>query len=142
MLASPEHHYIVPKIKAAITAGIKPTSMIFHTQPDEDWVRFDFMLLEAYQSLQDETCPKCGHPIWLCRSQSADIYFDVQDDYCQADRALKEHEAKSNKSKPSASEKKAFGQFFYTVPKTVPGAELPTREQYYADKAAEQGTVK
>lgn len=142
MLAGPEHRYIIPKIKTAITAGIRPTAMIFHTQPSADWEPFDFLLLEAYQSLQDETCPKCGHPIWLCRSQSAELYFDVRSDYCQADRALKEHEAKVNKSKPTVAERKGFGQFFFTVPKTVEGAEMPSRAQYYADVAEANRTVK
>lgn len=142
MLASPEHRYVIPKIKAAISAGIKPTSMIFHTQPTDAWERFDFLLLEAYQSLRDETCPKCGHPVWLCRSQSANVYFDVRDDFCQAERALKEAEARTNKTKLSPKERKDLGRFQYTVPMAPEGTELPAREEYYADLAAANGTVK
>lgn len=126
------------KIKTSITAGIRPTSMIFHEQPTAPWVAFDFILLEAYQRLQDETCPKCGHPVWLCRSSSTDVDFEVHTAYCFAEKALKEAEdkAKPRDSRAKREEKKTWGEFRYAVPTSPQGRELPSRSEYYDSLAA------
>jgi hypothetical protein len=113
--------------------------MIFHHQPTADWVPFDFKLLEAYQILQDEICPKCGHPVWLCRSTSNDVTFKVREAYCNAERSLKEYEdhRKPIKERTSAAERKEWGRFHYTVPAVPENAtgDLPTREDYYRELA-------
>lgn len=143
MLAQPANRHLIVKIKASITAGIRPTSMLFHEQPTAAWERFDFLLLEAYQRLQDELCPKCGHPVWLCRSQSNKVQFSVREAYCSGERALREAEdrGKPKDKRSSASDKKTWGQFHYTVPIPLPGEELPTRQEYYEELAKEHGTV-
>ena len=115
--------------------------MIFHEQPTDPWVPFDFKLLEAYQILQDETCPKCGHPIWLCRSTSQGIQFKVKSDVCYAEKALEEHRVSQMKSKDRAEAKKnkaEWGRFFFTQPYNPPNvdAALPTRTEYYETLAA------
>jgi hypothetical protein len=124
--------------------------MIFHEQPSAEWTPFDFMLLEAYQILQDEICPKCGHPIWLCRSNSSRVEFKVEGAVCQAERSLREYE---NNRRPSteranAKERKEWGLFHYTVPFTPLNVEggLPSRQEFYEEFAAkpadnEDGTV-
>lgn len=86
--------------------------------------------------LQDETCPKCGQPVWLCRSDSNNVAFKVQSDTCFADKALKAYEdnKKDRKERAKPAEKKDWGKFFYTVPYVPPqaeGAELPSRLEYY-----------
>ena len=117
--------------------------MIFHEQPREDWIRFDFLLLEAYQRLQDEICPKCGHPVWLCRSKSSNIDFAVKSGVCYAERALKAAEVNRMTDKGAKAsalkERKHWGEFYYTVPIKPPNAvgELPTREEYYAELTVE-----
>lgn len=111
--------------------------MIFYEQPSAEWVPFDFKLLEAYQILQDETCPKCGHPIWLCRSDSNRVDFKVRSAVCQADKALKLYEAgqiKDRKEKSEAMKDRAnMGRYFYTEPYNPPESEggLPTRRDFY-----------
>lgn len=112
--------------------------MIFHEQPTAPWVAFDFILLEAYQRLQDELCPKCGHPVWLCRSQSSSVQFEVQTGVCFAEKALKEAEdrSKPRDQRAASKEKKAWGEFRYAVPKALSGQELPTRAEYYEDLEA------
>jgi len=110
--------------------------MLFYEQPTDPWIPFDFKLLEAYQRLQDEICPKCGHPVWLCRSTSNRVQFRVREAYCAAERALKEKENQGNK-KIKASEKKEWGRYYYTepyVPETI-GGELPSRREYYEELA-------
>lgn len=109
--------------------------MIFHQQPTADWVPFDFHLLEAYQMLQDELCPKCGHPVWLCRSTSNNVEFQVREAYCNADRALREYEdnRKPTKERAKKDDRKSWGQFHYTTPVVPANAlgALPTRQEYF-----------
>jgi len=112
--------------------------MIFYEQPTDPWIPFDFMLIEAYQRLQDEICPKCGHPVWLCRSKSNNIFFEVKTSVCYAERALKEAEVNRLPSKDRSAalkDKKHWGEFHYTVPARPPQADgdFPTRTEYYQE---------
>lgn len=115
--------------------------MIFHEQPTDPWTPYDFKLIEAYQILQDELCPKCGHPIWLCRSSSNRVEFKAQAAYCSGERALKEKEYNSasqeERKKVTKSERARWGEFFYTTPFTPPNVEggLPTRTEFYQELA-------
>lgn len=117
--------------------------MLFYEQPNTPWERFDFLLLEAYQRLQDEICPRCGNPIWLCRSQSNDVYMKVEEDYCAGERALKEHDdqSKPRGERADRKEKSEWGKMTYVVPQAAPGKQLPTREQYFKELAQKRGTV-
>lgn len=121
--------------------------MIFHEQPNDDWTPFDFLLLEAYQMLQDEICPKCGHPIWLCRSDSPNVEFRVDGAVCQAERALKAYEDQkaSSTQKADRATRKTWGTFYYTMPFTPDNikGDLPTRDEFYAamSKEKESDTV-
>jgi hypothetical protein len=114
--------------------------MIFHEQPTDPWLPFDFKLLEAYQMLQDEICPKCGHPVWLCRSTSNRVEFKARAAVCYAERALREYE---DQKKPRGEREKdrkvkaSWGEFYYTqpfVPDNIEG-ELPTRDEFYSELA-------
>lgn len=77
--------------------------MIFREQPTDPWEDFDFLLLEAFQAMQDEQCPKCGNPVYLCRSTSNLFRWKIKSDVCQAERALKEH---ANSQLPSKDQEK------------------------------------
>ena len=140
MLTWDGNRHLITKIKTAITASIRPCAMIFHEQPTDPWLPFDFKLLEAYQMLQDETCPQCGHPIWLCRSTSNNVAFKVQTATCYADRALKEAEdsKKPKKEKADKATRSEWGEYKYTLPYTPPNSEggLPTRREFYEEQAA------
>jgi hypothetical protein len=117
--------------------------MLFYEQPTDPWSPYDFKLLRAYQILQDELCPRCGHPIWLCRSSSNNVAFKVRSAVCQAERALKEAEdnRKDRKDRAKAADRKHWGEFFYTQPYRPPNAdgEMPTRSEFYAEMAAVDG---
>lgn len=116
--------------------------MIFHEQPTDPWIKFDFLLLEAYQILNDETCPKCGHPIWLCRSTSQNIEFKVNSTICYAERAMKEYEdhKKPVKDRTPGKERKDWGRIHFTSP-FVPlnmGDDFPTRTEFYEEMTKSQ----
>lgn len=114
--------------------------MLFHQQPTDPWVPMDFLLLEAYQTLQDEICQKCGHPVWLCRSNSGNVTFEVKTGTCYAEIALESYKLrglKKDDKREALKNKKNWGVFTYTVPVVPPmiQGELPTREEYYRDLA-------
>jgi hypothetical protein len=109
--------------------------MLFHEQPDEPWTKFDFLLLEAYQILQDETCAQCGNPIWICRNEYANnVGFKIKSAKCFAKAELDRHQERQEKKK---SKIKKYGEQDYVVPYAYNGQELPTRMSYYTAAAKE-----
>lgn len=87
-------------------------------------------MLEAYQTLQDETCQECGNPIWVCRNEDAsNVGFKVKTAKCFAKAELDKWNEKEEKKKSS---KKAYGEYPYVVPYTYDGGEMPSRRSYYA----------
>jgi hypothetical protein len=118
----------VVKIRTAIENKIRPCSMLFHEQPYAEWSKFDFLLLEAYQTLKDETCSDCGSPIWICRNEFADnVGFKVKTIKCFGKAELEKYQEKQQKRKNA---KKQYGETEYVVPYTYDGSDLPTRMSY------------
>lgn len=112
--------------------------MVYHQQPDEEWTTLDFQLLEAYQVIEDEKCPQCGQPVWLCRSTDSNVEWTVKESICYSSRAKEEKEARRNKktrAKVKASERAAWGRIEYAVPRIMSaapeGTKLPTRKDFY-----------
>ena len=121
-------------IRACLEAGIRPSVLLFNGQPG-DWTDADRRLLRAYQTLKDESCSHCGHPIWLCRSEG--VEWAVHTDTCFADRALGQwREAQEKADKPDRP-----GRHPYVVPYTLGFDEegksfedkdnLPSRSDYF-----------
>lgn len=103
--------------------------MLFHEQPSDPWGRFDFLLLEAYQILQEETCTECGNPIWVCRNENAaNVGFKIKTAKCYAKAELEKWQEKQDKKK---TKKKAYGEYPYPVAYTYDGSDMPTRMSYY-----------
>lgn len=102
--------------------------MLFHEQPDMPWTKFDFLLLEAYQILQDETCSMCGNPIWICRNEYANnVGFKIKSAKCFAKAELDKHNERQEKKK---SKSKKYGEQDYVIPYAYNEGELPTRMGY------------
>lgn len=107
--------------------------MLFHEQPSEPWNEFDFLLLEAYQILQDETCDHCGNPIWICRNEEAsNVGFKVKTAKCFAKAELDKWQEQEEKKK---SKKKSHGEYPYVVAYTYDGSDMPSRQSFYEDLA-------
>lgn len=87
------------------------------------------MLIEAYETLKEETCTECGNPIWICRNESANwIGFKIKTTKCFAKAEMdKWQEAEEKKS----SSKKKYGSIPYIVPYSYDGTPLPTRNDFY-----------
>lgn len=102
--------------------------MLFREQPTDPWTDFDFMLLEAYQILQDETCSQCGNPIWICRNENAsNVGFKIKKSICFAkaemDRWTEQQERNDKKLKP--------GEMAYPLAYTYDGGDFPSRREFY-----------
>lgn len=109
--------------------------MIFYIQPTLPWDSWDFKLIEAYQILQDETCPKCGQPIWLCRSEDPRVAWKRGTSVCYASRELEERSWRRDnpKKKATAADKERWGLIEFATPFVPPtqGETLPTRKDFY-----------
>lgn len=100
--------------------------MLFHEQPSDPWVPFDFMLLEAYQTLEDESCNECGNPIWVCRNDEAtNVGFKIKTGKCFAKAELDKWLEKDSKKN-----RKTYGETPYIVAYTYDGSPMPTRRSY------------
>jgi len=94
-------------------------------------VELDFLLVEAMQILEEETCPDCGSPIWICRNDFAgNIGFKVKTTVCYARAELEKWQELEEKKKTS---KKKYGQSPYTIPYTYDGSDMPSRMQFYKE---------
>lgn len=100
--------------------------MIFYEQPTDPWTIFDFKLLEAYQILQDETCPNCGQPVWLCRSTDGNVNIKIRKATCYVTKTLDRKKASDEKAK----RKLGPGEYYYPVIETINGDPLPGRQDY------------
>lgn len=109
--------------------------MLFHEQPTDPWNAYDFKLLEAYQILMDETCPQCGNPVWLCRSDSPNVGFRAYETVCHAtkERLRREDSKKPRNERASREERAEWGVTTSMVPHKPEYAdgEMPTRFEYY-----------
>lgn len=107
--------------------------MLFHEQPDEPWKKIDFLLVEAMQILEDETCKECGSPIWVCRNENAqNVGFKIKIATCYAKQQLDKWQDDESKKKKAPNR---FGQYPYIVPYTYDGSEMPSRAQFYKEAA-------
>lgn len=102
--------------------------MLFHEQPNTKWDDFDFLLIEAYQMLEEETCSECGNPIWICRNgNAANVGFKIKTTKCYAKAELDKWNEKQEKKKA----KLGYGEMPYIVPYTYDDGPMPTRMSYY-----------
>ena len=99
-------------------------------KPLSDWSEADHKLAVAYSILESETCDKCGNPIWLCRTTDERVEFEVKSYRCFATAEQERREADWRKRRKKGERLKP-GEYEYTVPKPRPGAELPTRVDFY-----------
>jgi hypothetical protein len=105
-------------------------AMLFHEQPTDPWTEFDFMLVEALQILEDETCSECGNPVWVCRNDSAsNVGFKIKTTRCYAKSELEKWREKQDKKKNKTN----HGELPYIVAYTYDEGPMPSRSSYYKD---------
>jgi hypothetical protein len=114
--------------------------MILHTQPTKPWNEYDFLLIEAYQILQDERCSQCGLPEYICHNESNLIQVQVNEDSCavMAAKAKKERQMSRGKKDYTPPD----GVILRPEPYTADGSDLASfRGDYYRDLAEKRKAV-
>jgi hypothetical protein len=114
--------------------------MILHKQPTKPWNEHDFLLLEAYQILEEERCQQCGLPRYICHNESADLRFRIEEDTCAA---MVEKESYEERKRSSNKDyKPPLGTTLRPVPYMEDGGEFTRlREPYYQAEAERQAAI-
>ena len=125
---------MVSIIRFSLENKMRPTAVLYRKpDPFSGWSDLDYKLVQAYQTIKDETCSKCGNPVWLCRSTDSNIDWSIDTSVCYATRAIEARRFRDDndtKKQPTATEKAKWGADYFATPRPiVPGAELPTRSQ-------------
>lgn len=101
----------------------------------------DFSLLEALQTIEQETCPQCGNFIWLCDWQDRDVHMKANIRVCNGTIATRQRQNKNIKDKEQrdndAKSSGEWGVSYYATAELDPQSErtaLPTRREYYEQK--------
>ena len=123
---------MVSLIKLSIENKMRPTAVIYREpDPYSDWTELDYKLIQAFHTLKDETCPKCGNPIWLCHSTDSNIDWNVDTTTCYASKAVEARRFRDDNGTkiPSKKESANWGVDYYARPKPIrPDVPLPTRK--------------
>jgi hypothetical protein len=100
-----------------------------HTKRDKPhWL--DYALALAYETIEQEKCPKCGVPIWYAYSENNAIAFEHDHIDCQACMFDEQNTPKKERQKP--------GRTKYVKPIPEEGCELPTRQDFQQEMLAKQ----
>jgi hypothetical protein len=114
-LSKRENAEVARQLDAAISGGLRPTTLIHRVQPHSRWKPIDFALYEAHAIYKAETSSTTGYPIWLTRSLDPAINWQVQESKDQADAVLDEWD--------KANADRAGGVTRHVVPIAAPGHE-------------------
>lgn len=126
-------------IKASITAGVRPSVFILGADSRKPWNKWDRVLMEAYQTLENERCPQCGTYRWICGNEDPDIQVRVDYDFC-AMKARTDQINDANRKKTNFEPNP--GETMRPQPYTVSGADLVDyRDAYYKAQATRQRAI-
>lgn len=115
-------------VRTAKEWGWSPTAIIREAKNPHKphWADYNFAL--AVQTIEDESCPQCGVPIWYAMSSDNTIAFKMKTITCYSCQHKDEHGPKSEDKKAGES------QVVYAVPEDG-YEELPSRKSYYEREA-------
>lgn len=116
-------------IEASIKFGVRPSSLILGADTSKPWGKWDLLLAEAYQILQDERCPQCGLYRWICGNDDEAVQFDVVEESCVAIAEKDKYIARKYKGDKSVPVGTVVKPQPYMVDDTRDLMEL--REPYY-----------
>lgn len=111
-------------MRAAVLRGFRPTTLTHRRRnPNGKWSDLDFMLLEAYQSYEDEIGNKTGLPIWLTRTSGAAVSFQVEEGIDEAEAMLERFDKAARG--PKGDKEPAPGSYRYVVARGLDGGPAP-----------------
>lgn len=117
---------MVSRIRAALSAGKTPTSHITGDPDHTEWTFWDIRLSNALQ--QYDELNSGGIPVYW--DQNDDVAFDVKTVKSRSEAAIERRKNLDSKKKGLE------GVRYYAVPRKIGGGELPTLEEWVAQKAA------
>lgn len=131
VLSRADNYGIVQAMEAALEKQFAPTLFLYNgKQPSDPWDQTDKKLAIAFHILNKQTCPKCGQPLWVCRSNDRNLVFKVKSGTCYASKALEDKQ----KADEKANRKLKNGEFQYVVPEMLFDNPYPTRADWLAEQ--------
>ncbi|WP_025157275.1 hypothetical protein [Leifsonia aquatica] len=115
--------------------NVAPTAFLFRKKHPHKaaWSEWDYLLVEAVQSLEAERC-RCGLPVYICHSDDPRIRFRVEEDECEAQKAVDIFEEREQK-RAGENWKKPHGVALRPVPYTTDGSDFASyRDSYYVSE--------
>lgn len=95
-------------IETAKSWGIRPSAVILGRDSRRSWDKWDILLANAHQILENERCNQCGLPRYICHTEDEGVHFDVEVDFCGAKQELaryeKNHGGKNGYTPPPGSQ--------------------------------------
>lgn len=81
------------RLRSAIKQHQRPTAaLLSEPDPHGEWSRVDYLLQDAFLTMEHEICTICNNPIWLCHSTDNRIEFDIQKRTCYAKAEMEDFE--------------------------------------------------
>jgi hypothetical protein len=90
------------------------------------------LFITAYELLQDEICPECGEPVWICHNESKDIQFTGKETICYKTKARIQYKEKRTKVSKEHQDKQAG--ITYLVRTVFESGKLPLRKRFYKEQ--------
>ena len=119
------------RIRSAVKQGQRPTAaLLYEPNPHKGWTKLDYLIQDAFFTMDSEICPMCNNPIWLCHSTDNRIDFKVSTRTCYAKAEIEDFE-NSEKGKRLDS-----GEYVIAKPIGIEDErgefeDLPTRSEAY-----------
>lgn len=126
------------RIRSAVKQGQRPTAaLLCEPNPHGEWNKLDYILQDAYFTMDTEVCSICNNPIWLCHSTDNRIDFKVKTRTCYAKAEIEDFE-NSEKGKNLGN-----GEYLIAVPIGIEDERgefepLPTRQEAYTNMPTEK----
>jgi hypothetical protein len=120
----------MPRIRAALDAGVTPSAVILRDPSLKEHTALDLKLITGYHIA--EGMLRGNIPIYW--DESDRVAFDVKVGTSKSRAAIERKQELDSKSK-----NKAFGRYYYAVPREIYGEPLPTLEEWAEEKAAKMG---
>jgi hypothetical protein len=65
--------------------------MILGADDRKRWDKWDRVLAEAHQIIENERCPQCGYPVYLCQNESEIVQFRLNEESCAIEAKKANH---------------------------------------------------
>ena len=93
------------RLRSAIELRHRPTAaLLCEPNPQGDWTRVDYLLVDAFYTMDREVCTICNNPVWLCHSTDNRIEFKPSIRTCFAKAEIEDFEKTEKGKNLSAGE--------------------------------------